>query len=752
MRMNTMVGTPYYIAPEILRGHGYTQAVDMWSMGVITYMLLSGKPPFAAREDSAILAKVRKGKYNFSGETWKAVSADAHDFVQRLLEANPKKRMNAESALQHRWLRRNDDYAAHKPPSGRLLDPGIVHSLRDFSRMSVIKRAALEAIAFSMNAREIVDMRRAFQTIDKDKSGQLTLSEVQEALIMEGMSAEEVRKVFDGVNQDAQRTISYSEFLAATLSRRLYMQEERIQEAFHRLDVSNTGYITKEDLRAVLGDDYDPVRVDEMMSAADDSGDGKIDYGEFVKMIRDERALMVDAVKPAPSASRAELDSECVARTPLCVFAPSIVADSCAVAAALTVASRSTRRKTTTTRTAMRTTAALAARLAVRAALGGPMPAAATRRSSTCPFLQSCWRRPTRRRRAARARVTRRAALPSLLPPTPLSLPSTAMPAARPRARLTATRAARLPTRRRAMPTLTATTRRRSSADLCPACYAGAAVQRFPFTTNHLSRTLVRCCCASASPRPEKPREQTTRAPARLPWPGAPAQPARDVRIVIIVRKSSTGLHITRVTMARVVGPLVLLALCMLLPQVDGDSAAISAPPTTTARVIEGDDGLLHIGTAAAGAGWGEREPAGRHRVEEAARVAPPQEGAPRDITAADRGERQSPQPLAHSGGVVAARRRGQGDLVYLPVQLTWRGADPGETTLTHTNTTMVVVATVDMLSYEDEIVRARTPRTGCAPAAAARHVRCCNVHDARRAGGRRAAGLRHYRGAGRPR
>jgi len=160
-----------------------------------------------------------------------------------------------------------------------------------------------------MNAREIVEMRRAFQTIDKDKSGQLTLSEVQEALIMEGMSADEVKKVFRGLNQDNQSTISYSEFLAATLSRRLYMQEERIQEAFERLDVSNTGYITAEDLKRVLGDDYDPARVEEMMKEADIGGDGKIAYDEFVKMIRDERTTMVESVKPeGPPAVRDGLE------------------------------------------------------------------------------------------------------------------------------------------------------------------------------------------------------------------------------------------------------------------------------------------------------------------------------------------------------------------------------------------------------------------------------------------------------------
>ena len=90
--MHTRVGTPYYIAPEVLKGKQYSNKVDIWSIGVISYMLLSGKPPFAGREDSKIIAKVRKGDFSFKHEVWSTVSPGAIQFIKFMLRTNPQRR------------------------------------------------------------------------------------------------------------------------------------------------------------------------------------------------------------------------------------------------------------------------------------------------------------------------------------------------------------------------------------------------------------------------------------------------------------------------------------------------------------------------------------------------------------------------------------------------------------------------------------------------------------------------------------
>lgn len=101
--MNNIVGTPYYIAPEVLR-RKYNKSCDLWSVGVIAYILLCGYPPFNGRDDNETHRLILKGLFYFPSEEWKGVSREARDFICRLLVMDPRKRMTAEQALNHPWI------------------------------------------------------------------------------------------------------------------------------------------------------------------------------------------------------------------------------------------------------------------------------------------------------------------------------------------------------------------------------------------------------------------------------------------------------------------------------------------------------------------------------------------------------------------------------------------------------------------------------------------------------------------------
>lgn len=99
-----MYGTPFFVAPEVIRAETYTPAVDIWSLGVLTYNMLSGKLPFDGNNIKEVLRRVRAGRYTFPGEEWDDMSDDAKDFIRGLLELDPKKRLTAREALAHPWL------------------------------------------------------------------------------------------------------------------------------------------------------------------------------------------------------------------------------------------------------------------------------------------------------------------------------------------------------------------------------------------------------------------------------------------------------------------------------------------------------------------------------------------------------------------------------------------------------------------------------------------------------------------------
>merc|ERR1719482_1274387 len=103
--MKTACGTPGYVAPEVLQNKGYSSgAVDLWSAGVILYILLCGFPPFYEEELPALFDQILKGRYDFPSPWWDNISEDAKDLVKRMLTVDPKKRATAKDVLSHRWI------------------------------------------------------------------------------------------------------------------------------------------------------------------------------------------------------------------------------------------------------------------------------------------------------------------------------------------------------------------------------------------------------------------------------------------------------------------------------------------------------------------------------------------------------------------------------------------------------------------------------------------------------------------------
>ncbi|CAM9791560.1 unnamed protein product, partial [Discosporangium mesarthrocarpum] len=107
--LQTQCGTPGYVAPEILKSVPYGSPVDMWSIGVITYILLGGYPPFHDENQARLFQKIKKGRFAFHPQYWIKISDDARDLITRMLTVDPQERITAAQALRHPWVTGKDE-------------------------------------------------------------------------------------------------------------------------------------------------------------------------------------------------------------------------------------------------------------------------------------------------------------------------------------------------------------------------------------------------------------------------------------------------------------------------------------------------------------------------------------------------------------------------------------------------------------------------------------------------------------------
>uniref|UniRef100_A0A804NVY4 non-specific serine/threonine protein kinase n=1 Tax=Zea mays TaxID=4577 RepID=A0A804NVY4_MAIZE len=278
-----VVGSPYYVAPEVLCKH-YGPEADVWTAGVIVYILLSGVPPFWAETQQGIFDAVLKGAIDFDSEPWPAISDSAKDLIRRMLRSPPADRLSAHQVLCHPWICENG------VAPDRALDPAVLTRLKQFSAMNRLKKMALRVISQSLSEEELAGLKEMFKAMDTDGSGAITFDELKEGLKRHGskdLRESEIRDLMDAADVDKSGSIDYDEFIAATVHMSKLEREEHLLAAFAYFDKDGSGYITVDELeQACREHNMADVGLDDIITEVDQDNDGRIDYGEFVAMMK----------------------------------------------------------------------------------------------------------------------------------------------------------------------------------------------------------------------------------------------------------------------------------------------------------------------------------------------------------------------------------------------------------------------------------------------------------------------------------
>ncbi|KAL5582680.1 hypothetical protein UlMin_015122 [Ulmus minor] len=278
-----IVGSAYYIAPEVLKRR-YGPEVDIWSVGVMLYILLCGVPPFWAESEHGIFNAILRGHIDFTSDPWPSISTGAKDLVRKMLTSDPKQRMTAFQVLNHPWIK--EDGEAPDTP----LDNAVLNRLKQFKAMNQFKKVALRVIAGCLSEEEIMGLKQMFKGIDTDNSGTITLEELKHGLSKQGtkLTEYEVKQLMEAADADGNGTIDYDEFITATMHLNRMDREEHLYTAFQHFDKDNSGYITTEELEQALREFgmHDGRDIKEIISEVDADNDGRINYDEFVAMMR----------------------------------------------------------------------------------------------------------------------------------------------------------------------------------------------------------------------------------------------------------------------------------------------------------------------------------------------------------------------------------------------------------------------------------------------------------------------------------
>ena len=284
LKMKGNAGTLYYMSPEILLGD-YTMLCDIWSAGVIMYIILSGFPPFEGRDNREIVENIHAGKYDMHGEPWPKISEAAKSLVRKLLCAETS-RLSSKQALEDAWITDNST-TTHSGIMGQVLA-----NLRNFRAASMLREAIRTFITTQyISADEIREFKEIFMNIDRDHDGKISYQELVE-VYKKSMDEEEAREIVDRVmnevDSDRNGFIEYSEFLKANLDMKKIMSGQNLEAAFRMFDSDGNGKISPDEMKRILqGDNI----VDEQIWAKiigefDIDGDGEIDMKEFEVLVK----------------------------------------------------------------------------------------------------------------------------------------------------------------------------------------------------------------------------------------------------------------------------------------------------------------------------------------------------------------------------------------------------------------------------------------------------------------------------------
>ena len=294
-----LVGSSYYVAPEVIKGK-YDEACDIWSIGVIMYLMLTGYPPFNGDNDDEILNAVTIGEYDTSLEEYQNLSNNAKDLISKLLKYDPKERITARDAINHPWFKTSEFKDNYKRNNSMPIieTTEMFKNLENYRSDNMLKCAALAYLVHqNSNIKQCTDASKLFFDIDLNHDGKLEANELEQGYIKYlGLSPDEAKKkrklIFKNIDNDNNGYIESEEFIRACINPRLFNSKNYLKFAFDYFDNDKSGFISINEIEKKFllssknKSDITKRELKKLFDKIDVNHDGEISFEEFSDMIR----------------------------------------------------------------------------------------------------------------------------------------------------------------------------------------------------------------------------------------------------------------------------------------------------------------------------------------------------------------------------------------------------------------------------------------------------------------------------------
>ena len=247
------IGTLIYCSPEVLKNN-YNKKCDIWSCGVIMYVLLSGHFPFYGKTEEEITKKILSGKYTFDNKYFSNISDEAKDLISKCLIYDKNKRISIEEVLKHEFFA--DDLNPNNIFEDEIDSKNALISLKNYSQSSKIYQTVLAFLSHNFADKEQLNkLKKIFYKIDLNLDGKLSKEELETAFKEAGMEmkSEQLNKVIESIDFDGNGYIEYEEFIRVTLPKEQLFTDKNLKTAFDMFDLDKNGSISLNEFKEILG-------------------------------------------------------------------------------------------------------------------------------------------------------------------------------------------------------------------------------------------------------------------------------------------------------------------------------------------------------------------------------------------------------------------------------------------------------------------------------------------------------------------